>query len=69
MATGLLVNLIAFYDLFKSVVLPRPSINKFVIFRRSFFALWSFWLWANERQSPSRREGCPTAGAVIASCI
>ena len=56
-ATGLLVNLIAFYDLFKSVVLPRPSINKFVIFRRSFFALWSFWLWANERQSPSRREG------------
>ena len=49
--------LITFYDLFKSVVLPRPAINKFVLIRRAFFMLWNFWLWANERQAPSRREG------------
>ena len=49
--------LITFYDLFKSVVLPRPAINKFVLIRRAFFTLWNFWLWANERQAPSRREG------------
>src|SRR5436190_141 len=29
--------LITFYDLFKSVVLPRPAINKFVLIRTAFF--------------------------------
>jgi Ion channel len=56
-ATGLVMLLITFYDVFKSVVLPRPAINKFVLIRREFFMLWNFWLWANERQSPARREG------------
>ena len=55
--TGIVIILLAFYDLFKSIVLPRPAINKFVLVRREFFALWNFWLWANERQAPSRREG------------
>jgi hypothetical protein len=55
--TGALLILLAFYDVFKSVVLPRPSINKFVLIRSAFFTLWNFWLWANERQAPSRREG------------
>lgn len=55
--TGVVMILITFYDLFKSVVLPRPAINKFVLIRREFFALWRFWLWANERQAPNRREG------------
>ncbi|TMD22057.1 MAG: two pore domain potassium channel family protein, partial [Chloroflexi bacterium] len=55
--TGIAMILITFYDLFKSVVLPRPAINKFVLIRRAFFMLWNFWLWANERQAPSRREG------------
>src|SRR5215831_20431846 len=55
--TGLVMNLITFYDLFKSVVLPRPAINKFILVRSLFFTLWNFWLWANDRQSPNRREG------------
>lgn len=55
--TGVAIILITFYDLFKSVVLPRPAINKFVLIRREFFSLWNFWLWANERQAPNRREG------------
>ena len=65
--TGVLINLIAFYDLFKSVVLPRPAINKFVLIRSAFFALWNFWLWANERQAPARREGWLATFAPIAS--
>ena len=55
--TGTLMILVTFYDVFKSVVLPRPAINKFVLIRRLFFMTWNFWLWANERQAPSRREG------------
>ncbi|HET7465120.1 MAG TPA: potassium channel family protein [Candidatus Dormibacteraeota bacterium] len=55
--TGVVIILVTFYDIFKSVVLPRPAINKFVLIRRLFFALWNFWLWANERQAPNRREG------------
>ncbi len=55
--TGTVIILVVFYDLFKSVVLPRPAINKFVLIRRAFFMLWNFWLWANERQAPNRREG------------
>ena len=55
--TGVVMILITFYDVFKSVVLPRPAINKFVLIRRAFFMLWNFWLWANERQAPARREG------------
>jgi len=64
--TGLLLNLIAFYDLFKSVVLPRPAINKFVLIRTAFFSLWNFWLWANERQAPARREGWLATFAPVA---
>ena len=64
--TGVLLNLIAFYDLFKSVVLPRPAINKFVLIRTAFFSLWNFWLWANERQAPARREGWLATFAPVA---
>ncbi len=55
--TGVTMILITFYDLFKSVVLPRPAINKFVLIRSAFFTLWNCWLWVNERQAPNRREG------------
>ena len=55
--TGIVMILITFYDVFKSVVLPRPAINKFVLIRRGFFGLWNFWLWASDRLAPNRREG------------
>jgi len=54
---GLLLGLVTAYDLFKSIVLPRPAINKFVLVRQLFFTLWNFWRWVGDRISPARREG------------
>ncbi len=46
-----------FYDLFKSVVLPRPSINRFVMVRLLFVTIWAFWQWVGRRmQNLARRE-------------
>ncbi len=57
-AAGLLLVLAAFYDLFRSVVLPRPSINRYVFVRLLFFASWGAWRWVGRRvQKPARREG------------
>ncbi len=56
--TGSLLIVVAFYDLFKSVVLPRPAINKFVLVRQLFFFTWRFWRWVGDRMSQAgRREG------------
>jgi hypothetical protein len=56
--TGLLLILATAYDLFKSVVLPRPAINKFIMVRQLFFTLWSFWRWVGDRMPvAARREG------------
>src|SRR5258705_882392 len=58
LVTGTVLVATALYDLFKSVVLPRPAINKFVLVRRIFFTLWSFWRWVGDRMTnPGRREG------------
>ena len=58
LATGLILVGVSLYDLFKSVVLPRPAINKFVLVRRTFFALWRFWRWVGDRiTNPARKEG------------
>lgn len=56
--TGLLLVTATAYDLFKSVVLPRPAIGKFVLVRQLFFTLWSLWRWIGGRISNAgRREG------------
>jgi Ion channel len=55
---GVVLVFATFYDLFKSVVLPRPAINKFVLVRRLFFSSWSAWRWIGDRiDSAGRREG------------
>jgi len=55
---GLLLVLATAYDFFKSIVLPRPAINKFVMVRQLFFALWNTWRWISDRISnPGRKEG------------
>ena len=57
-AAGTVLLLVTFYDLFKSVVLPRPAINKFVLVRQLFFLSWNLWRWIGERiSSTGRREG------------
>ncbi|HWO91636.1 MAG TPA: ion channel, partial [Methylomirabilota bacterium] len=54
---GIVLVVGTFYDLFKSVVLPRPSINRFVMVRLLFFAFWMFWQWVGRRiQNVARRE-------------
>jgi hypothetical protein len=56
-AAGALLSLTAFADLFNSVVLPRPAINKFVLGRKLFTALWSGWRFVGDRLTQERREG------------
>src|SRR6266571_940829 len=64
---GALLSLSAFADLFNSVVLPRPAINKFVLGRRLFTALWSGWRLVGDRLSQERREGWLGTFGPIAS--
>jgi len=55
---GVVIVVAAFYDLFKSVVLPRPSINRYVMVRLLFFTFWTLWQWVGRRiQNVARREG------------
>jgi hypothetical protein len=57
-AVGFALVLTALYDLFHSVVLPRPAINRFVFVRLVFLGSWGAWRWVGRRiQKPARREG------------
>ncbi len=54
---GIALILVVFYDLFQSVVLPRPAINKLATVRYLLRALW--WIWrstGNRMTSLPRRE-------------
>jgi hypothetical protein len=46
----------AFYDLFKSVVLPRPSVNRFIMVRVLFFTFWALWRWVSRRMTNAARR-------------
>jgi hypothetical protein len=70
LAAGTLLVLTSFYDLFHSVVLPRPAIGRFVFVRLLFRIAWNAWRWVGRRiQGPGQREGWLAAfgpSAVIA---
>jgi hypothetical protein len=54
---GLALILLIFYDLFQSVVLPRPAINKLATVRYLLRGLWWGWKWVGDRiSSLPRRE-------------
>src|SRR5205814_9636077 len=54
---GLVLCLIIFYDLFQSVVLPRPAVNKFALVRFVLRRIWVGWRWVGNRMSSiARRE-------------
>ena len=54
---GLLILLVIFYDLFQSVVLPRPSVRRVQLSRYLGRPLWLTWRWLNQRGSrPERIE-------------
>ena len=46
---GVALVLAVFYDLFQSVVLPRPAVNKFALVRYLFRAVWTTWRWIGSR--------------------
>lgn len=69
-ATGSLLGLIAFYDIFKSIVLPRPAINKFIFVRQLFFSSWALWRSIGDRvENQGRREGWLATFAPIMALI
>jgi ion channel len=54
---GIVMVVGTFYDLFHSVVLPRPSVNRFILFRPLFGMMWKTWRWIGNRvRMPARRE-------------
>jgi hypothetical protein len=48
---GLLLILTVFYDLFQSVILPRPAVNKVQLARRLVRPMWVIWRWVSRRSS------------------
>ncbi len=58
LVTGVVLIAATTYDVFKSVVLPRPAINKFILVRQLFFFTWRIWRWVGDRMSQTGpREG------------
>jgi hypothetical protein len=56
-AIGLLILAVAFYDVFQSVVLPRPSVGKLRVAPWILRPLWATWRWLGTRDSRiDRRE-------------
>ena len=54
---GILIALVVFYDMFQSVVLPRPAVNKFALVRYALRRVWRVWRWIGNRiASVPRRE-------------
>jgi hypothetical protein len=68
--TGTVLGLLAFYDIFKSIVLPRPAINKFIFVRQLFFTTWALWRRIGDRiENQGRREGWLATFAPIGALL
>jgi hypothetical protein len=50
-AAGLIIVLLVFYDLFQTVVLPRPAVNKVQLGRLIVRPMWRVWRWVSRRTS------------------
>ncbi len=63
---GIVLILVIFYDLFQSVVLPRPAINKLATVRYLLRGSWWVWRWAGDRMSslPRRERWLATYGPI-----
>jgi len=56
-AVGIVILAVAFYDVFQSVVLPRPSVGKIRIAPWILRPLWASWRWWGTRETRiDRRE-------------
>jgi hypothetical protein len=66
-AGGLVIILIVFYDLFQSVILPRPAVGRFGLVPFLFPAVWVAWRWVGTRSKrPARRESRLAAFGPVA---
>jgi len=54
--TGVLIVFIVFYDLFQSVVLPRPAVGKVQLARLLIPPGWRIWRWVSQRTSRIERS-------------
>ena len=64
---GLVLLFFVFYDLFQSVILPRPAVNKVTLARFVLRPMWVLWRWVSQRSSRlDRSEGRLAAFAPIA---
>jgi hypothetical protein len=64
---GLLLLTLVFYDLFQTVVLPRPAVRKTQFARRLVRPMWRIWRWVSQRTSRiDRSEARLAAFAPIA---
>src|SRR5712692_1601618 len=65
-AGGLALLLVILYDIFQSVVLPRPAINKLGTVRYLVRAIWWTWRWVGNRMSsiPRRERWLATYGPI-----
>ena len=64
--TGVALLLLTFYDLFQSVVLPRPAVNKVQLARRIIRPMWRIWRWTGARGRIDRSEARLAAFGPIA---
>src|SRR5919198_1660125 len=67
---GVVVLAITFYDLFQTVVLPRPAVRNFQLARTLIRPMWKVWKWVSLRSSAvDRSEGRLAAFAPIALIV
>jgi hypothetical protein len=68
---GLALLFVVLYDLFQSVVLPRPAINKLATVRYIVRGLYYMWRWVGNRMSsiPRRERWLATFGPVAVLTI
>ena len=55
-AVGLVIIAIVFYDLFQTVVLPRPAVGRVQLARSVVRPMWLMWRWISQRTSRLERS-------------
>jgi hypothetical protein len=64
---GLVLIAVVFYDLFQTVVLPRPAVGKMQLVRKVVRPMWLVWRWVSQRTSRlDRSESRLAAFAPVA---
>lgn len=53
---GLILIITVFYDLFQTVVLPRPAVRKVQLARTLVRPMWRLWRWVSQRTSRLERS-------------